>query len=45
MLYVLHNLTGIPDYIRCGPLKQVTASEKVRLPFNDWANMDEPQLR
>ena len=24
---------------------QVTANEKVRLPFNDWANMDEPQLR
>ncbi|CDJ69294.1 CMGC kinase, MAPK family, putative [Eimeria necatrix] len=23
----------------------VTATEKVRLPFNDWANMDEPQLR
>lgn len=26
-------------------LLQVTATEKVRLPFNDWANMDEPQLR
>ncbi|OEH75742.1 CMGC MAPK family protein [Cyclospora cayetanensis] len=27
------------------PAIEVTASEKVRLPFNDWANMDEPQLR
>lgn len=24
---------------------EVTAKEKVRLPFNDWANMDETQLR
>lgn len=24
---------------------EVSASEKVRLPFNDWMNMDEPQLR
>ncbi|CDJ29442.1 uncharacterized protein EMH_0049700 [Eimeria mitis] len=27
------------------PAIEVTANEKVRLPFNDWANMDEPQLR
>ncbi|KAL8271443.1 hypothetical protein Esti_004644 [Eimeria stiedai] len=27
------------------PAIEVTAREKVRLPFNDWANMDEPQLR